>query len=322
MKKHLTTLMLFVNILVFAQNDWTKEDRNNLYEEYINILSSHKNLNTEQRESIGLCCLETTSTKYSKKEFASKIDIEIKRIRESIMGQCAKNIGVELTTLVQESIQPVDVTSSDWTKADKEQMAKEMILYAEKYEHLTAEQREILSLCYISNVTTKKTKKEYFDMIDIELNKLKQTTFSTCAKSNTIDLENKKNASINTITKANLIGKWKTDQGTTVIFNENGTFTKVFHDNILVGDYMNIENQKTSGDWFMDEAGVLTLIENWVYVETKLFKTKLWNGSANGKFKFETLSKDYFKMSLIEGYACCKEYNKLATEIFQGNKVQ
>jgi hypothetical protein len=69
-----------------------------LYDEYLGIITKYKNLTSEQKESIGLCCLDATTTKYTKKDFAAKIEIEIKRIQESVIGQCAKNIGVVLET--------------------------------------------------------------------------------------------------------------------------------------------------------------------------------------------------------------------------------
>jgi hypothetical protein len=231
-------LLLFfaVSFNCLSQNDWTKDDRNNLYEEYLGIITKYKNLTSEQKESIGLCCLDATTTKYTKKDFAAKIEIEIKRIQESVIGQCAKNIGVVLET-------------------------------------------------------------------------------------SKIEPENVKVSSNNVFSKENLFGSWKTDQGTTITFNENGTFLKTFRDNILTTDYMYIENKRTSGDWFMDGSGILTLTEKWVEEEIKLLKTKLWNNSANGKFKFESLTKDFFKMTLIEGESCCNEANKPAISITQANKV-
>jgi hypothetical protein len=233
-------LLLFVtaSFNCLSQNDWTKDDRNNLYEEYLGIITKYKNLTSEQKESIGLCCLDATTTKYTKKDFAAKIEIEIKRIQESVIGQCAKNIGVVLET-------------------------------------------------------------------------------------SKIEPENVKVSSNNVFSKENLVGSWRTDKGTTITFNESGTFLKTFHENIFVGiEYMRIQGQTTSGDWFLDGSGILTLTEKWVAVETKLLKTKLWNDSANGKFKIESLTNDFLKMSLIEGKSCCNEVNKPASSITQANKVK
>ena len=86
---------------------------------------------------------------------------------------------------------------------------------------------------------------------------------------------------------------------------------------------MQIQGQTTSGDWFLDGSGFLTLTEKWVAVEAKLIgKARLWNDSANGKFKIESLTKDFLKMSLIEGKSCCQEANKPFNEVTQANKVK
>jgi hypothetical protein len=295
-----------------------------LYDEYLGILSKYKNLKGDQKESIGLCCLDATTIKYTKKDFASKIEIEIKRIQESIIGQCAKNIGVVLETnniVVEEKIV---VSSPEWSKADKELLAKDFLQSIAKYEHLTNNQREELSLCYISNTTSQITKKEYFDMIQIELRQLRETSTAQCAKNNNINLENIQVITNNVVSKENLVGSWRTDKGTTITFNENGTFLKTFHENIFIGiEYMHIQGQTTSGDWFLDGSGFLTLTEKWVAVETKLIgKARLWNESANGKFKIESLTKDFLKMTLIEGKSCCQEVNKPTTSVTQANKVK
>lgn len=321
-------LLLFcvLSFNCLSQNDWTKDDRNNLYDEYLGILSKYKNLKGDQKESIGLCCLDATTIKYTKKDFASKIEIEIKRIQESIIGQCAKNIGVVLETNNMEVEEKAVVSSPEWTKADKELLAKDFLQSIAKYEHLTNSQKEELSLCYISNTTSQITKKEYFDMIQIELRQLREISTAQCAKNNNINLENVQVVTNNVVSKENLVGSWRTDKGTTITFNENGTFLKTFHENISIiegSTYMQIQGQTTSGDWFLDGSGFLTLTEKWVAVETKLIiKARLWNDSANGKFKIESLTKDFLKMSLIEGKSCCQEANKPTSSVTQANKVK
>ena len=98
----LLILIAFLPFSAFCQtsttsNDWTKDDRNNVYEDAINMTSKNRNLTQEQRESIALCYLEDITKKYPKKDYYAKIDIEIKRITESTIAQCAKNIGVDMT---------------------------------------------------------------------------------------------------------------------------------------------------------------------------------------------------------------------------------
>lgn len=101
-KNRFTKIILFVSLLIssltsFAQSsDWTKDDRNNIYEEYLNALTKYRNITQEQKESISLCCLKEITEKYNKKEFHSKIEVELKRIREATISTCAKNVGVNL----------------------------------------------------------------------------------------------------------------------------------------------------------------------------------------------------------------------------------
>lgn len=92
-------LPLFISINCLAQSaTWSKDDRNNLFEDCLSYCVKYKNITNEQKESISLCYLEEITKKYDKSEFQTKIDIEIKRIRDAQIGQCAKNIGVDLST--------------------------------------------------------------------------------------------------------------------------------------------------------------------------------------------------------------------------------
>ncbi len=98
MKKNVL-LIVFIgsSILSFSQNsEWTKDDRNNVYNEYLDALVKYKSISNDQRESVSLCCLEEVTEKYTKKEYLAKIDIEIKRIQEAMITQCSKNLGVDL----------------------------------------------------------------------------------------------------------------------------------------------------------------------------------------------------------------------------------
>ncbi len=99
MKNYLLLMSICVLTLqVFSQStEWTKDDRNNVYSEYLNVLTKYKNVTNDQKESISLCCLEEITKKYTKKEYQAKIDIEIKRIQEAMINLCAKNIGVDLS---------------------------------------------------------------------------------------------------------------------------------------------------------------------------------------------------------------------------------
>ena len=100
MKKNIFSIgcLLFTLVSFSQSSDWTKEDRNNIYDDYVNVLTKYKNCTKDQRESISLCCLDELTKKYSKKEYLAKIDIEIKRIQDAVINQCSINLGVDLTT--------------------------------------------------------------------------------------------------------------------------------------------------------------------------------------------------------------------------------
>lgn len=98
MRTLFTPLFCVFSLLSFSQSaEWTKEDRNTVFDEYITALAKHKAITTDQKESIALCCLDEVTKKFTKKDYQAKIDIEIKRIAEANILQCSKNIGVDLT---------------------------------------------------------------------------------------------------------------------------------------------------------------------------------------------------------------------------------
>lgn len=71
--------MLLIVTNSFAQlYEWSKEDRNNLYSECYNSISKF-NITSEQKESLSLCYLEEITKSFTKREYQSKIEIEIKK---------------------------------------------------------------------------------------------------------------------------------------------------------------------------------------------------------------------------------------------------
>jgi hypothetical protein len=109
-RKHsiLFLVMLTLTVKLTAQtNTWLKDDRNNIYNDCMSYLGKYPNINTEQRENLSLCYLDDITKKYTKVDFQSKIEIEIKKIRETTLTLCAKNLGLELTETKKET--PVSV---------------------------------------------------------------------------------------------------------------------------------------------------------------------------------------------------------------------
>lgn len=322
--KLVLALFCAISLNSLSQNDWTKDDRNNLYDEYLTVLTKYKSITKEQKESIALCCLEQTTTKYTKKDFSTKIEIEIKRIHESIVGQCAKNIGVELDQSIAEESNSNISSSIEWTKEDKEKLAKEFEKYIEKYDNITDAQSETLSICYIQQTISTITKNQYNEMIEIEHSQHREKTITACAKSKKIDLNNlTKETNKGIVTKTQIIATWKTDQNFSITFNENGTFIKTFKEGLITNRYTSIEDNTVNGEWFLDEKGVLTLKESWVEIEAKLLKTNRYQYNETSKYTFVSFSQDYFKIEMTEGKSCCQSYNSSTnSSSLQANKVK
>jgi hypothetical protein len=93
----ITIIFSFPKIASSQNSDWLKDDRNNVYNDCMSNTTKYKSATEEQRQSVCLCYMDEITKKFSKSEYNSKIDIEIKRIRESTISQCSKNTGVTLT---------------------------------------------------------------------------------------------------------------------------------------------------------------------------------------------------------------------------------
>lgn len=323
MKTKLIFCFLFFAGYINAQLEWTKDDRNNLYNDYLSLLTNYRNLTPEQKESIALCCLDGTTAKYAKKDFVSKIEIEIKRIHEAQVTQCAKNIGVELGASVSQPTEIVATHSEEWTKLDKEQLSKDFLSYLSRYSHLTEEQLELFELCYINETTTQYTKTQFNQLITLEVKQHKEVVSQRCASTHKISLTAPKIDESKLLpTKEFLIGTWKTDHGTTIIFNADGSFAKTFTNNFVTSNYSYVKDLVTTGDWFLDEKGNVTMNENWTEEHVKLLKSVFTNYHSTSTFIIISHTKDFFKMELVEGNSCCTEANTTRKMYTQANRVQ
>lgn len=91
-------LTLLSPALALSQaSDWTKDDRNNIFNDCMGQLGKYPNLTNEQKESMSLCYLDELTKKYGKREYQNKIDIEIRKIRETTLTLCSKNLGMDLS---------------------------------------------------------------------------------------------------------------------------------------------------------------------------------------------------------------------------------
>jgi hypothetical protein len=236
MKKSITLMLLcilFMNSYSQTTELWSKLDRNNIYEDCMSYLGKYRNISEEQKESISLCYLDEVTKKYTKQDFQSKIEIEIKRIKEAIINQCTKNLGIDL---VSESKQEP------------------------KYE------------TKIDTVKIVEQKKE------------------------------EKVVNKDIITKEMLVGKWKTDNNLIIEFSDNGKFIKTFLTtiyNTTTGGYI-YSNTSSTGDWFLDEKGILTLQEVWNEDIGKL-RTKNQLFTTKGRYTIISINSSYMKFQYLDG---------------------
>lgn len=207
--------------------------------------------------------------------------------------------------------------SAIWTKDDRNNIYDDCMSYITKYNFTTKEQKESISLCYISEVTKKYTKLEFQAMIDIEVKRIKESVIDQCAKNigvdlkiqqNKEDLEQKKVGQIkkNIPTKSGLVGKWKTADNATLEFKDDGSYIKKYLKHsphlFIDGKIDYIYDDIIQGDWFLDDKGNLTLVMNWK-VEKGVFTVKVQNFTFTDELKFLSYTEDYIKFqSTISGF--------------------
>lgn len=115
-------LSLLTSISVFAQttqkSKWLKAERENLYQECVDLSQCKKTLTEEQRESLCLCYLNEIEKNYTKEQFRNLIDVELKRAQQSVLTLCAENLGIDYSTQkIDLSLKPVD-TAIEKPKTD------------------------------------------------------------------------------------------------------------------------------------------------------------------------------------------------------------
>jgi hypothetical protein len=123
MKKLISSFLFMLGLTAGAHaqsNSWSKDDRNSLYNDCSSYLAKYPSLSVEQKESMGLCYLDEITKKYSKADYATKIEIELRRIRESVTTNCAKNLGLQLSEQSKE--EPKKVVESGEMVPDKDNL--------------------------------------------------------------------------------------------------------------------------------------------------------------------------------------------------------
>jgi hypothetical protein len=276
------------------------------------MLSKYKSVSQEQRESIALCALESTTTKYVKTDFASKIDVELKRIYESQISQCSKNIGVDLTTNTYsepETYSQATNTTGDWTREDKQVLSKDFYIFMAQYPNITESQKEQLALCFVQKTTLLFSKGEYAKLIDLETKQHKLSCLQDCSKGTSIDLS-KTVVAKQIITedmiykKQDVVGSWMSEDDITYMFSDNNTVTLFHPENASInqnGTLLYIRDDKSYGTYFVDEKGIVTYNLKVVMYEYKMFgKTQDYNIEKTYKMKISYTNGEYIKFKVIE----------------------
>ena len=198
--------------------------------------------------------------------------------------------------------------SSGWTKDDRNNIYDECMSYITKYRNTTVSQRESLALCYLDEVTTKYTKADFEAKIDVELKRIKDALITQCSKNLGIDLtidqvkqepviEKKEIATPkNIVSREGLVGKWKTTQNTVIEFKDGGVYLETLASGVQV-----------TGDWFLDDKGVMTINTEYHYKST-FNKDKV--DRYTNIYNFDSFSNDYIKYTK-EGVATTIQANRI-----------
>ena len=250
MKKKLLALVFLFQILnSYSQTPdqvWTKDARNGVYNDILNEITVYKNLTEEQKQSIGLCCLNKITDDYKMSEYQAKIDVELKNIKSSAISLCAKSIGVALGSTTTTTTKTDSIT---WTKDGKTVLYNSALAGYTKYE-MTQQQRENLSLCYADKISKTYSKAQLDAMLDAEVKKIKNDAFKKCAEENSITLkllETKISPD-----KKSLQGCWQS-YDFTYCFYSTGDLDKV-KDKGLV--------KTSSGKWFLEGDKLIIVLKD------------------------------------------------------------
>lgn len=135
-----------------------------------------------------------------------------------------------------------------WGKSDRDNVYNDCMSYlGSNHKHLSNEQKETISLCFLDKTTSQYTKTNYQAKIEIELKRLRSATVGECAKTHGIELNAPVEATtpakptIDGPTKENLVGHWKEkSEDREFELSSMGTFTMVY-----VG-------KRSTGKWQLD----------------------------------------------------------------------
>lgn len=254
MKKSVS-IMLIISLIsigrIFSQEtSWSKDGRSIVYTEFSDAVSPYKNLSQEQKETLSLCCLDEITKQFDQKEYQSKLDIELRRIKSAIITQCGKKLGFDLSIAQQSN----DV--SDWNKESRSNLYNEALAVFNTYE-LSAHQREVLSLCFMNEISNNYSKSQLESMIEAEIKKVKNNAYNKCLDDNNIQLKSITSKKVDT---KSISGVWQS-YNFDIYFYDTGEYEK-FMDKGL--------HRKTKGKWFLEGTKIILVHDKTIKEEYEI----------------------------------------------------
>lgn len=188
--------------------------------------------------------------------------------------------------------------TSGWTKDDRTNIYNECLSYLTKYVNLTSEQKKTISKCYLQEITKKYDRQAYQNLIDVEIQDLRESTLSLCAKTLGVELSEQKKEEPKTepkkiavtemkATKENLVGHWKDDESEFWLF-ETGDYKMQYNDGKIA-----------KGTWKLDGDQLSLYKEKLLWTNEKTFKILIF---TTDKFVYQSIKSksDTFTASKVK----------------------
>lgn len=110
----LLSCIIISSITTNAQNSvWAKNDRQNVMDEGISLLSKSENISKDKKEIIGKCYMDFITTTYKLEQYKNLIDYELKTLQKTTITKCAKDIGFDISEPKEESKKLETVTKEN-----------------------------------------------------------------------------------------------------------------------------------------------------------------------------------------------------------------
>ncbi|NVO21573.1 MAG: hypothetical protein HXX13_17865 [Bacteroidetes bacterium] len=220
--KHILLFTVFITLFILKTNaqvtPWTNEAKAKVLSDFKSDLATFDAILAGQKETLALCCLNNVVDKYSMTEYQLFVDLELKSIKNTIIHECSKKSGIKLGDH-DFYVEPNEIDS--WSKETRTNLYNKAQNYFNRYD-LTQQQREMLSLCYTNEITKTFTKRDYDNLSEIELKRIKSELLKKCVDENKITLQlltSKK------LTMKGLAGSWQSDDFS-ISLSETGSMEK------------------------------------------------------------------------------------------------